>query len=340
MACDSIQLSIGVPTFNQAEYIGATLDSLLAQTDAPFEVVVSENHCTDHTPQILERFGSRIRVVRPPEHLPMAESWNYLLSQLRGNWFAMLSSDDLALPNFVATLTRLAASVSDAVLVRGGYQVIDGRGVVEKTKRFRDDRPVLRYPATLLQQLRGPHTSFSAFAARTDACREAGGFIREDGFAGDWSMWIRLSPLGAFVYTPEVFSQYRVGYRSEEAERGRYMNFLRTQPRIYREVIPDVIARHGGIPISEVAKMSHARCHAFLAWGSRALPPGERAAAVDEIRSWAEECGLADELESFASGGSIDRTQRSRPAAVLRRLGRRLRSLAGRRRRDYARSEL
>ena len=330
-----VALSVGIPTYNQGEYIGRTLESLLSQTVPPHEIVVSENHCTDDTPRVLEKFADRVRVVRPPSHLSMTESWDYTLGQLEGSWFSLLSSDDIALPRFVETLTRLADEVPDAVLVRGGYQVIDGAGRVVKVKQFRDDRAVLRYPDTLRQQLRGPHTSFTAFAARTDVARRVGGFGKDDGFLGDWSMWIRLAPHGAFVYTPESFSQYRAGHRSHRAEQLRFMSFLAPETRVYRELIRGVIEAHGGVSEGDVRAAARERCRGYLASGSVLFPAAERASVVSAIQDWCVECGLAEELAVFASGGSVMRTPRSRPAMVIRSLGRRLRSLTGRRRRDY-----
>ncbi len=69
------RLSIGIPAYNQGEYLRETLASLVHQVDASTEIVVSENHSTDNTPAVLEEFAGRVRVVRPPVHMPMMAHW-------------------------------------------------------------------------------------------------------------------------------------------------------------------------------------------------------------------------------------------------------------------------
>ena len=49
-----IRVSIGIPTYNQAEYLEETILSVLNQTVPAYEIVVSNNHSTDDTEKILE----------------------------------------------------------------------------------------------------------------------------------------------------------------------------------------------------------------------------------------------------------------------------------------------
>ncbi len=61
--------SIIVPTYNHAKYVGAALDSILAQTDPDWEAVVVNDGSTDNTPEVLARYAqrdSRIRVFHKP----------------------------------------------------------------------------------------------------------------------------------------------------------------------------------------------------------------------------------------------------------------------------------
>ena len=155
-------LSVGVPTYNQAEYLQQTLDSLVNLPRQPLEIVVSENHCTDQTSAILEQYGDAIRVIRPPTHLSMMANWNYLISHLNGEWVVLLSSDDLALPNYVEVLERGTTVSPAAVLVKTSYQRIDRQGRVTKTKHLRATQTVVSPPETLTGQLTGSDVAFGA----------------------------------------------------------------------------------------------------------------------------------------------------------------------------------
>lgn len=52
-----IRVSIGIPTYNQAEYLEETILSVLNQTVPAYEIVVSNNHSTDDTEKILEKYS-------------------------------------------------------------------------------------------------------------------------------------------------------------------------------------------------------------------------------------------------------------------------------------------
>ena len=74
-----MSVSVGVPVYNQGQYLAETLDSLLAQTMPPDEITVSDNHSTDETAEVLRRYEGRVRIIRPPEHLPMTAHWNFVV---------------------------------------------------------------------------------------------------------------------------------------------------------------------------------------------------------------------------------------------------------------------
>ena len=335
---EPVALSVGIPTFNQATFIEQTLDSLLRQTQPAYEIVVSDNHCTDATPEILGRFGDRIRVVRPPRHLPMGESWSFLVEQLRGTWLSLLSSDDLALPRFVETLTRMAGQSERAVLVGGGYRVIDAAGRPLKDKHFRGSPPECDYPETLRAQLRGPRTSFAAFAARTEAVRAAGGFPAYQ-MTSDWGLWLHLAPRGSFLSTSEIFSEYRQGHHSREVERARLPLWIKDETDIYTRLLPELIATHGGVRPEEVQAASHARCRARLALASQLFDPSEREEIASSLATWARTAGLEAELEALRRGEAVRRSDRGALRGALRELGRDLRTRLGLRRRAYSSPE-
>jgi glycosyltransferase involved in cell wall biosynthesis len=118
-----MRLSIGVPAYNQGKFLRATLESLLNQDVLFHEIVVSDNHSTDSTAAVIAavqvEHPGRIRMVMPPQHLAMGQNWNFTISQLTGDWISLLSSDDLALPNFVRSVDAASQLSANAVLVRG-----------------------------------------------------------------------------------------------------------------------------------------------------------------------------------------------------------------------------
>jgi len=232
-------ISIGIPTYNQAETLGATIESFLNQSVEPLEIVVSENWCTDHTQDLLKKYEGKIKIVRPERHLSMMENWNFLVSHLKGEWFSLMSSDDLALPNFVKDVSECITQNANAVLVRGAYMAIDGNGVVvdQRTARFAAKKR--DFPANFYEQIWGTKTSFAAFCAKKDACESVGFFNEDLIYAGDYALWLSLSPLGSFITTDKCISKYRVDYRPTiSTERSKAV--LKDSVFIKTQIIPSI----------------------------------------------------------------------------------------------------
>src|SRR3990172_2984652 len=92
---DHPYFTIIVPTYNQAQYLGAALDSLIAQTDPDWEAVVINDGSTDATREVMEKYAhkdSRIRLFHKPNG-GVASALNDGLRKVQGQWVCWLSSD-------------------------------------------------------------------------------------------------------------------------------------------------------------------------------------------------------------------------------------------------------
>ena len=91
-------VSIILPTYNRAEFIGKALDSVLAQTYGNWECVLIDDGSTDHTRDVLAAFDdSRIRFFRQ-ENRGVSGARNAGIAACRGDVIALLDSDDEWLP--------------------------------------------------------------------------------------------------------------------------------------------------------------------------------------------------------------------------------------------------
>src|ERR1700726_3625196 len=94
----SLTFSVGIPTFSQADFLEHTIESLLRQTRPPDEIVVSDHFSTDRTPEILRKYAGRVIAVTPPPGSNLTDQYNFTLASQTGDWFSLLSSDDIARP--------------------------------------------------------------------------------------------------------------------------------------------------------------------------------------------------------------------------------------------------
>ena len=91
------EVSVIIPTFNRAEYLGESIDSVLAQEGPSFEVIIVDDGSTDDTPSVLAPYGSRVQVLRQPNR-GIAAARNAGVTAARGDFIAFHDSDDMALP--------------------------------------------------------------------------------------------------------------------------------------------------------------------------------------------------------------------------------------------------
>jgi glycosyltransferase involved in cell wall biosynthesis len=87
-------ISVIIPVFNRASEVCNAIDSALAQTLPPLEVIVVDDGSTDETPDVLTRYGDRIRVVRQSNQ-GVAAARNAGIAVARGDLLAFLDSDDV-----------------------------------------------------------------------------------------------------------------------------------------------------------------------------------------------------------------------------------------------------
>ena len=107
-------VSVTVVTYNSGRFIRRCLEAVLEQRYPALEVIVIDNASTDGTPDILERFEGRCRIVYNEENLGFAAAQNQAISLSSGAWVLTLNPDVLLLPDFVANLME-AAGLDDRV---------------------------------------------------------------------------------------------------------------------------------------------------------------------------------------------------------------------------------
>jgi glycosyltransferase involved in cell wall biosynthesis len=233
-------ITVVVPAYNQGPYIERTIQSLLQQSVAPAEIIVSNNHSTDETSAVLTRYASRIRLVSPPKFLPAGEHGDFVMSLVKTAWCALLSSDDVARPNYIETFAQSAAEHPNASVIHGGVLYVDSDDK-EVVPHIAMKQPFFgNFPENLVSQFRGPTVHFAAFALRVDAFRKTKGFSPWLGM-GDWPVFLELSQYGPFIYHKKLLANYRVNHRID-IHKNRFLAMLHDECKIATELIPHILA--------------------------------------------------------------------------------------------------
>jgi glycosyltransferase involved in cell wall biosynthesis len=93
----SRRVSVVVPTFNRAELIQETIESVLRQTTPAHEIIVVDDGSTDSTCAVVRAYGDRVVLLRHDRRGPAAAR-NRGLERATGDWIAFLDSDDVWMP--------------------------------------------------------------------------------------------------------------------------------------------------------------------------------------------------------------------------------------------------
>jgi len=119
---ESPRVSVIVPAWNVANYIGDTIESLLAQTYVDFEIIIVDDCSEDNTYDVAFRYSdSRIRIIRHEVNQGPARARNTGIRNAKGEFIALLDADDLAYPKRLEL--QVAALDADPRLVMIGSHV-------------------------------------------------------------------------------------------------------------------------------------------------------------------------------------------------------------------------
>jgi len=129
-------VTIAMPTYNRADgYLAEALESALAQTYAPLEILVSDNCSTDDTTALVARYDDpRIRYVRHDTNLGAQGNFDFCLDAARGDFFVMLHDDDRMDPDLVEVCVNALAGRRGVGYVRTGNRLLDGDGSVRRER--------------------------------------------------------------------------------------------------------------------------------------------------------------------------------------------------------------
>ena len=107
--------SVIIPVYNRRELVGRAIRSALAQQNAEYEVIVVDDASTDGTPEAVRaQFGAAVDLVIMERNGGVSSARNRGLEQARGEWIALLDSDDEWLPG---KLARQAAALDESGLL-------------------------------------------------------------------------------------------------------------------------------------------------------------------------------------------------------------------------------
>ena len=124
------RVSVVVPSFNNASFIEATMDSILAQTFGDFELVVADHSSEDGTWERLQRYSAdpRVRLLRTDAGGGAPRNWERVTAAARGELLKLVCGDDIIYPDCLQMQVEAIDASPSVVLVAAQRDLIDARG--------------------------------------------------------------------------------------------------------------------------------------------------------------------------------------------------------------------
>ncbi len=200
------RVSVIIPTYNRADYICETVDSVLNQTYKDFEIVVIDDGSTDNTKEKLSIFGSKIKLINQ-KNSERAVSRNNGVKNSTGEYIAFLDSDDKWKENKLELQVNSLDQDKKIVLSYSQSLRID-----DKSNEINSaSRQLQGYNGFLYEKLLIRNIIVSATPlVRRESFEKIEGFKSEYIPYEDWEFWIRLSLQGEFSYINEPLAYYRL----------------------------------------------------------------------------------------------------------------------------------
>lgn len=240
-------VSVVIPTYNRAALLSTTLDSVLAQSYPNIEIIVVDDGSTDNTPDIMQRYRDRVTYSRKTNG-GLASARNVGIELSRGEFIAIMDSDDLCLPQRIALQVACFRQIPEIVLCSSDFSAFIGKRVIETShigsyyravsategglKALYSQREELRTagvtgiyskpkePITILCGQIYKHLVWGNFIhpptvmVRHSVIKNVGGFEENIANATDYDWLIRVSRAGLVAYLDTPLLMYR--YSNEQ----------------------------------------------------------------------------------------------------------------------------
>lgn len=240
-------VSVCIPVFNKARFVGETIRSILAQTYGDFEVVVLENASTDGSADVIRAFDDpRIVLAHNERTVPLVDNFNRVVAASRAPLVKVINADDMLEPEALARQVAVLDEDAAVSVVSCRQSIVDEDGAVFTRGHClrtpdligRQDREtvVRRVARHGFNPIGNPGNGMF----RRSAFEACGGW-RGEGIVLDITLWTELTRYGDFYGIPEDLAVFRLAPLSHSTS-ARTKNILRT-----RRFIRDLMREHADV---------------------------------------------------------------------------------------------
>lgn len=230
-------VSIVTPSLNQAQFIRATIESVLGQGYSSLEYWVVDGGSTDGTLEILRGYGEQLNWVSEPDE-GQASAINRGWRLARGEIIAYLNADDVYLPGAIDRVAEFFAAHPGVDIVYGDCDYVDATG------RFIQTYPTRVYDYVDFVRSTIDYIPQPAVFLRRRVLESVGYLDERLSLAMDFDYWLRAGLSRAFAYLPVPLAALRVhhGAKSVSHLKSFASELVTIYHRLFlRDDLPDLV---------------------------------------------------------------------------------------------------
>ncbi len=209
-------LSVILPNYNYAHYIGEAIKAILSQSFRPLEVIVVDDGSTDDSVAVIEQYARRdpiVRLIRNNRNMGIVFSLNLGLEHASGNYIYSAAADDKVLPGFFEKSMNLLTQYPQAGLCCSDYFYLEEPNGVFREKKFHlSSKPHFFSPAEMVELMRKRYFPIGGvtIVMKRAALLEIGGFDQKLGWQCDWFVDFTVGFRYGMCYIPETLATARL----------------------------------------------------------------------------------------------------------------------------------
>lgn len=291
-------VSIIIPNYNHAQYVGDAIGSVLGQDYSNYEIIVVDDGSTDDSREVIAQFGEQVQYIHKI-NAGLSAARNTGIKASRGSLIGVLDADDMYEPHFLSTLISALQENPDADGVYCGYQFVD---------HVNHLLPQIEARAVAHDQLHDALLDGNFFVPESIFLRRyvydtVGLFDENLRACEDWDVWLRVTKKYKIIHSPQILTRHRVLPGS-----------MSTDPQRMLIARLAVLKKHAGDePTNGGAAMLHrVYGRAYLGSCVEYLQYGSKDRAFECFQKMANVCPtLLTELDTFYQLGCGDQPKGS-----------------------------
>ncbi len=230
-------VSVLVPAYNHEKYVGAAIESVLAQTYENIELLISDDCSTDGTRDVISGYSDeRVKPFFLEKNGGTVNALNTLLRAAEGEYIAVLGSDDIWLPDKLEKQLAVMEEKPEIAACFTACEIIDENSETVKDSSVFSSK-VMSFENCSRQEMlcrlffTGNHFCHSSVLIRTSVHREIGEYRLQYRQLHDLDLWVRL----LLNYPVYIIGKKLVKYRVALSQENVSKNAPANNTRMFRE---------------------------------------------------------------------------------------------------------